>query len=134
MSNVGPISVLAAFISEEISARRRGVEIRNRDGPRYATPSHRAAQIDGDQLSLQQRLVRRIGAIETSDPERDSKGLKVFLEVVFLEEFGADVCEDPVFRDLLARVHSSMLRDTSISRPILTAMSRLFDVESGARK
>lgn len=118
MSHVGGVAALAALIAQEVRARRRAASPDRQGGP---PPSRRASA----QLTLQQRIASRLGAIDADDPDRDGKGLKVFLEAVFLEEFGAALIDDPSFHELLANVHASMMGSEALARPIRAAMSDL---------
>ena len=126
MSNVGGVSVLAALIVQEIRARQRTSEAssavrRNAVGRGVAQRRAPAAS----QLTVQHRIAARLGTIEAADPDRISKGLRIFLEAVLLEEFGSDLVEDPAFHDLLAAVHASMLSSEQLAEPIRAAMSDL---------
>jgi hypothetical protein len=126
VTNIDGVSVLAALITQEAATRRRTRRLGSTASTAQASSSDRQAptQIE-EQRKLEQRIARRIAAIDKHDPERNSKGLKVFLEAVLLEELGSGLVEDPSFHDLLARVHASMVKSPALVEPVLRAMSEL---------
>ena len=131
MSNIGSVSALVALIAQEVNARRRSkLEREQPAGGHPSSQSSHASQKEESQLGLQQRIVQRASAIDPSDPDRDSKGLKVLLEAVLLEAFGDELVEDPAFHELLARVHSSMVRSEALADPIRKAMAELLGGQS----
>lgn len=131
MPPVDGASVLAALISQEIGAarRRRSLVDQQPVDPRVDSQGNQAPQQVRDELTLQQRIARRASSIDGADPDRHSKGLKLFLEAVLLDEFGSELVEDPSFHDLLARVHASMMKSEALADPIRRAISELFGCE-----
>lgn len=125
MPDVGSVSILAALLVQEIRARGRtpgaASPAGRRNDPREAAEAAQAGSI----LTLQQRITARLRVVEPDDPDRISKGLRIFLEAVLLEELGSDLVDDPAFHTLLTTVHGSMTNSDALAGPIQAAMSDL---------
>lgn len=134
MANVGGVSVLAALLVEEIRARRRTAGASSSTRRHTGHPDVPERTRASSQLTLQQRISARLGAIDASDPDRISKGLRVFLEAVLLEEFGSDVVGDPAFQTLLASVQELMMSSDELVEPIREAMAELLGPRAQSRR
>jgi hypothetical protein len=61
-------------------------------------------------------LTQRVQAIPADDPQRRRKALRVFLEALFLREFGAGLVHDPQFPALVQAVQEQMEADEALRR------------------
>lgn len=129
MADVGGVHIIASLIAQEIRKRGRSPIAAKNSAQQEAAGADRVATKLG---RLQRRITDRLVAIEPSDPDRYAKGLRVFLELVLVEELGSDLIEDPAFVDLLASVHGSMLSCPELAEPIRVAMSSLFMSATGS--
>ncbi|HYF19723.1 MAG TPA: hypothetical protein VEA40_17785 [Ramlibacter sp.] len=61
-------------------------------------------------------VTQRVQAIPADDPQRRRKALRVFLEALFLREFGGGLVQDPAFADLVQAVQEQMEADEALRR------------------
>jgi hypothetical protein len=71
----------------------------------------------------------RIQALSPDDPQRRSKGLRIVLEAVLLQELGAAVANDLRFSDLVSAVQRDMQADSQIA----AAANALVDALAAAK-
>ncbi len=69
-----------------------------------------------DVLEGQPAWAERIRGIRADDPDRRSKALRVFLESVMQQAFGAQAVHDPNFAPMLDAVQQQMRDDPQIAQ------------------
>jgi hypothetical protein len=68
--------------------------------------------------SLEQRIARRVAAIDPDDPRRRQKAFRAFIEAQMLNELGAELTNDASFQQLVDDVVGAMEADHSLRREI----------------
>lgn len=71
------------------------------------------ATTEGGKEDLATNVAKRVGAIDPSDPDRRRKAFTAFLESLLLDEWGAQLINDPAFHQLVADVQGQMTTDPS---------------------
>lgn len=61
-------------------------------------------------------IARRVAALDKADPDRRRKAFRVFLEAVLLQEWGAQLINDPGFQQVVDSVQGQMEADAPLSR------------------
>lgn len=77
-------------------------------------------------------ISRRVKAIDPNDPERRRKTFRIFLESVFLDEFGDNLINDHRFYQMVDAVQQTMEQDPEIRSRIEAAVASLLDAPKGA--
>src|SRR5690349_15870116 len=60
------------------------------------------------QATLEQRIFRRVAAIDRDDPRRRQKAFRAFIEAQILNELGAELNNDAAFQQLVDDVVAAM--------------------------
>lgn len=103
--------------------------------PAAAKPSA-AAQINGGRTQGQgtpraarshvATLASRLAALRPDDPQRTRKALRLFIEAVLLDEFGAALILDADFQRLVDNALSALEADESLGQTLSQAATELF--------
>jgi hypothetical protein len=106
MTTVDPSATLVHLLQRQITsvAGKRAVARGQSPATAAATPS-----------KLASLAAERIRSIRPDDPERRSKALRVFLECVMQQAFGAQAVHDPNFAPMLDTVQQQMRDDPKIA-------------------
>jgi hypothetical protein len=135
MTTIGPPPELTAYLRRQLAALSASSPVSERNtgpssklanqrtskgqagsaSPKTRTASSRRGQPGAEDLAT--ALARRIASIDRSDPDRRRKAFRVFLESVMLDEWGAQLINDPAFHQLVDTVQAQME-----TRPELRAM------------
>jgi hypothetical protein len=107
MTTIDPSTHLAQLLHRQIaSAAATGKVARGRaDKQSSPTTTSRVATLAAE----------RIRSIRADDPQRRSKALRVFLECVMQQAFGAEAVHDPNFAPMLQAVEQQMRDDPQVS-------------------
>jgi hypothetical protein len=76
-------------------------------------------------LEVQRKVQERIRALDPNDEKRQSKAVRLFLEGVFLHEFGDSMLTDPAFYTLLDDVQFAMESDSGIDQTLRRMVNEL---------
>lgn len=106
-----------------VSAIRSGLNTTRRVGEKARRPAAGSRQ----QTSLEQRIALRVGAIPPSDPDRESRALRVFVEAVLLQELGERLTNDIGFRQMVDKVAEQIEQNDTLQPSLKQAMRHLFD-------
>lgn len=87
------------------------------------TPSRKAK--GQTELSLEQQVRSRIGQIQSDDPHRRRRALRVVIEAALLREFGDRLELDPGFHTLVDQVVTLMDQDASLKDEIEQMLAKL---------
>ncbi|MFT4171337.1 MAG: hypothetical protein QM639_02160 [Rhodocyclaceae bacterium] len=124
MTSISPADLLVARLQAEIASsglslakRKRTNDVGNGDGTNESAEARKH--------SAERLLERRIGTIESTDPDRRRKIFRAFLEVALLAEFGEHVINDPAFYRLVDEVHETMENDPLVRERIDLAVDTL---------
>jgi hypothetical protein len=60
----------------------------------------------------------RLAALRVDDPQRSRKALRLFIEAVFLDQFGGELILDAAFQDLVDQSLSAIEADASLQETI----------------
>lgn len=72
-------------------------------------------------------LASRVSVIHKDDPDRERKALRVFLEAVLLDEFGAGLADDPRFQEMLDHVQEQFASDPELANAASLAARQLLE-------
>jgi hypothetical protein len=89
---------------------------------RRGTSTSQAAQTRED---LATRIARRVAVIDKGDPDRRRKAFRVFLESLMLDEWGAQLLNDPGFHQLVDTVQAQMESNAELRSLMNEASERL---------
>jgi hypothetical protein len=106
MTVVDPSSQLVRLLQRQITSAAG-----SRATMRGRSPAATTASSNG----LAMAAAERIRGIRADDPQRRSKALRVFLECVMQQAFGAQAVHDPSFGAMLDAVQQQMTDDPRIS-------------------
>ncbi|MFC4161872.1 hypothetical protein [Chitinimonas lacunae] len=115
MPVISNIDVIVSAIRSSLTAARR-TEGKTR---RPATSAKKT--------SLEQRIAARVASIPPSDPEREAKALRAFVEAVLLQELGEQLTNDIGFRQLVDKVAEQIENSETLQKALQLAMHHLFD-------
>lgn len=124
MTSVDAGQRLALLLRTQVSA------FQARPGKRRQTPDGPASA--GQPRDLAAIVAQRIQALAKDDPERRRKALRIFLESLLLEHFGADLLRDSSFAEMVDAVQGQMEGDSEIAAAT-DAFSDLL-ISGGTRK
>lgn len=103
----------------QIASFRRGEPARK---PAGTASSSSGSTTRGDAAT---QAAGRIRAIDPQDPDRERKAVRIFLECVFLAEWGADMAADPAFPRMVDHVEEQMQADPHLARAASEAAQAL---------
>lgn len=75
---------------------------------------------------LAQEITRRINGIDKHDTQRKKKAFRIFLESIFIAEFGEHLSQDPAFFQMVTDVQNQMESNAQVAGLINEAMNYLF--------
>lgn len=107
MTSIDPSQSLAALLRNEISALRGRVAT--------ARPIGNTAPAQRTNADAAGAAAARIQALSPDDPDRKQKALRIFLESVLLQEFGAHLLQDPSFSRMVDAVQVRMQSDSEMA-------------------
>lgn len=117
MVTISNIDVIVSAIRSGLTTTRRADE-----------KSRRPAAGSGKNAStLEQRIANRVSAIPSSDPDRESRALRVFVEAVLLQELGERLTNDIGFRQMVDKVAEQIEQNDTLQPALKRAMHHLFD-------
>ena len=120
MEGIDPASQLAALIRVQVAA------LRKRQGGARAAKAAESEPASTDAASdLSAVVARRIRAIAASDPERERKALRLFLETVLLAELGESLVNDPSFTVMVDHVQRQMESEPQLKAASMQAARAL---------
>lgn len=74
---------------------------------------------------LKRRITERLRTVESSDPRREQKVRRVFLESVLAWEFGDNLLQDSRIDDLLDNIQETISASTDVSRQLDELLAQL---------
>jgi hypothetical protein len=120
-----PISRLNPTL--ELLRQRLAEHARRLDSPGRGGAARAAGVAAGRQAgraeSLRQRVAERIKAIDVSDPQRDRKSRRIFIESVLALEFGDALQSDPKTLELIERIEQAIDGRPELERQFRAALS-----------
>lgn len=116
-------SIIAGRIGRAIRAGRGAEPKRGDPG---ATPARDGAGSLGHG-SFDERISRRVAAIDADDPRRRQKVFRAFIEMRLLDEFGAALGNDAGFQQLVDDVVLGMEGDTDLRTDIEALADKLLE-------
>jgi hypothetical protein len=139
MTSIDPAAQLTVYLRSQLAGLQRTAPV--------GLPAHRSSQSSAPSTSrghtrpghpaappredLAQAIARRVSVIEPADPDRRRKVFRVFLESMLLEEWGAQLINDPAFYQLVETVHSQMAADARLQSLMDQAADRLLPPPAG---
>jgi hypothetical protein len=122
-----PANQLAALIRRQVAQlrKRQGA---SRPGSGAATAANEAAEAK----DLAAVVADRIRAIPATDPDRERKAFRLFLETVLVSELGAAVANDPSFAVMVDHVQQQMESDPQLAQASRDAARLLLKAAAGA--
>lgn len=99
----------------------------NRENPalvRKAKQTETHQTTSSEQLA--QEITRRINGIDKHDTQRKKKAFRIFLESIFIAEFGEHLSQDPAFFQMVTDVQNQMESNSQVAGLITEAMNYLF--------
>lgn len=123
-TSIGTVGQLVSIIRSQLSTRIEGKAAKNRANRKQTHLS----QETGASENLEALIGQRIKAIDRADPQRGRKAFRVFLESVFLSEFGEHLANDPKFYQMIEDIHSSMEADPEIGKLVEQAIRLLLSL------
>jgi hypothetical protein len=127
MTSIDPTGRLLAHLRQQAQEIRR--QKAAAENTRNAAPS-KHPQEGQDLLGLTTQQVREI---DRDDPHARQKAFRVYLASTLMQEFGADLANDPAFTQLLERVQSTMEADPQLRRSIDQAGEILLRASRGGQ-
>jgi hypothetical protein len=140
VSTIGPPPELTAYLRGQLAALAAASPVSARDvaasklststvakGRPGTTPAKPGATPRRTRPAedLATALARRITAIDKADPDRRRKAFRVFLESVMLDEWGAELINDPSFHQLVDKVQAQMESRADLRALMQEASARL---------
>ena len=107
-------------------ALRSGRSTEARQGDAGNSPAGEGAGALG-QGSFDDRIARRVAAIDADDPRRRQKVFRAFIEMRLLDEFGAALGNDAGFQQLVDDVVIGMQGDTDLRADIDALADKLLE-------
>jgi hypothetical protein len=86
------------------------------------------AQAAAGALTLEQRILRRVAALDPDDPRRRQQAFRAFIELRLLDEFGQALVNDAGFQQLVDDVIGAMSADESLRREMESATDLLLSM------
>lgn len=114
MTRIDPSANLIARIRAQLASARSS-------GKRRSSPGVAVASAQ----DLMSTVANRIAAVSPQDTNRERKALRIFLEAVVLDEFGADLAGDPRLQDMLDHVQAQFDADPELKRAASEAARQL---------
>jgi hypothetical protein len=106
MSSIDPSERLATLLRNQVSALRgRSAAMQRSAAPASSPPGQAAASV----------AAQRIQSLSPDDPDRKKKALRIYLESVLLQEFGANLVHDPSFAEMVDAVQQQMQADQQLA-------------------
>jgi len=103
MSSIEASERLASLLRSQVAAFRRNASTRR------ATTT-RSSQ-SGEAPDVAAIVARRIRALASDDLDRERKAVRIFLESILLQHFGADLIHDASFAEMVDAVHGQIESD-----------------------
>lgn len=125
MSGIDPASQLVALMRAQIAG------LRQRSGTRSARPAQPGATAASHDQDFAAVLAQRLQSIGATDPERDRKAIRIFLESVLLAELGAELANDPAFAGMVDQIQQRMQSDPQVAAAMREAAALLLRRRSG---
>ena len=113
-------AALAAQLSQALQLKKASQHDKSHVGEREKQPETSAGH-----STLDQRLARRIAAIDPDDPRRKQKAFRAFIEAKILDELGASLNNDAAFQQLVDDVVSGMESNQGLRQDIDEVTLRL---------
>jgi hypothetical protein len=129
MTPIDSVARLATLIRRQMS----GVPASRRMPSTHAPSRTRSGAADPGR-DVESLVSRRVLEIESGDPRRREKVVRVFLEAVLLSELGRPAAADPGFAVLVTRVQHDMACAASLAAALdelVRLLSRCGDGEAG---
>jgi hypothetical protein len=129
MTSIDPTSSLLTQLRAQLGAMREvAADARLRLASQSADAGHRTplpGEPGAAPEDLAEAISRRVAVIDRADPDRRRKAFAVFLESLLLEEWGAELINDPAFYQLVATVQDQMRERPELSELMDQAADRL---------
>jgi hypothetical protein len=113
LTAVDPAAQLASLIRVQVASLRRQAA---RKAPGERDVSSQAAANDDPAPDLAGVVAQRIRTIAPTDPQRERKAFRMFLETVLLSELGQQLVNDPSFASMVDHVQAQMENDPDLAR------------------
>lgn len=123
LSASSPVSASHTGSSKAASQRTSSKAQAGSASSKTKAPTARRGRPGAEDLAT--ALARRIAAIDKSDPDRRRKAFRVFLESVMLDEWGAQLINDPAFHQLVDTVQAQMETSPELRAMMSEAADRL---------
>jgi hypothetical protein len=111
MTRLDPADRLAALMREQIATLRQRAGRQSQAAPRGAAGTGTANR-SSDPARL---AAERIRAIDPTDPDRQQKALRAFLECMLATELGSQVVSDPAFPRMVDHVQAQLQADPALA-------------------
>jgi hypothetical protein len=124
VDSVTPLARAITLLRQSVTATSAAANIQaaQLQPTRSKTP---AAKSHTPERSHVASLHSRLAALRMDDPLRARKSLRLFIEAVFLDQFGGDLILAPDFQDLVDRSLSAMEANTELRELLDRAISEL---------
>ena len=122
MDPVNSLSQVLSILRRQMSERAGKLGAQSLATSRSAESPAPAAEA---LLEVQRKVQERIRALDPNDEKRQSKAVRLFLEGVFLHEFGDSMLTDPAFYTLLDDVQFAMESDSGIDQTLRRMVNEL---------
>jgi hypothetical protein len=132
VTSIGPSSPLATYLRGQLSALRPAApadaaRAQHLPGLRHGKPT---AQAGPSREDLATTIARRVAVIGKDDPDRRRKAFRIFLESLMLDEWGAQLLNDPGFQQLVDTVQAQMESSADLRGMMDEASDRLLGPEA----
>ncbi|MBI1890105.1 MAG: hypothetical protein HYS18_05635 [Burkholderiales bacterium] len=123
---IGTVSQLVEIIRSQLASRVDRKSVKSRTSPGRTSLQKEA----GNAENLEALIGQRIKAIDRTDPQRGRKAFRIFLESIFLSQFGEHLINDPKFYQLIEGIQSSMEADPEIGKMVDQAIQHLLSASA----
>jgi hypothetical protein len=119
MSMLDPAARLAVLISSQMAGLRRKQSAQR---PAGQAAAEAPAEEETDFAGL---IAQRLRAVDPTDPRRDHKAVRIYLESVMLAQWGSGLANDPAFSVMVDEVHAQMSSDPQLAQALAQAAAVL---------
>jgi hypothetical protein len=130
MSGVDSIQQIVATIRAQVAA---DIGTRHPNVPLKNVNQRQSGKVDNSSSNQSQMgalIGKRVQALNKDDPKRRNKIFRIFLESIFIAEFGEALINDPEFYVMVDDIQKKMEHDPGLSDTINSAISMLLDTHS----